>query len=211
MYLKIKRLLDLIIAIVLLLLFTIPMLLVALAIKLDDGGPVLYKQKRMGKGLKIFYIYKFRTMKCDREELKCELTHDEMVTRVGKYLRATSIDELPQLINIIRGNMSFIGPRPWMIEYYILFSQNQKRRCNVIPGLSGLAQVKGRNGIDIFQKIEYDLEYVDNACLWLDIKLFVLSIVAAIRKGNSEISELGIKEELKKLKELKGNTEVINR
>lgn len=211
MYQKIKRLLDFIIAIILLIVFAIPMLLVALAIKFDDGGSILYKQKRMGKSLKPFYIYKFRTMKSNREELKSELTHDKMVTRVGRVLRATSIDELPQLINILKGDMSFIGPRPWMIEYYRLFSDEQKKRCDVIPGLSGLAQVKGRNGIDIFQKINYDIEYVNSASLWLDTKLFILSIITVVKKSNSEISELGIKDELKKLKEIQNKAEVIHR
>ena len=201
MYQKTKRLLDFIIALILLIIFSIPMLIVAIAIKLDDGNKVFYKQQRMGKNLKPFYMYKFRTMKTDREELKSNMQHSEMVTRVGKFLRATSIDELPQLINIIKGDMSFVGPRPWIIDYYDLFTEEQKHRCDVLPGLSGLAQIKGRNGIDIFQKIEYDLEYVQTASLQLDFKIFFLSIVAAIRKSNAEISETGIKEELSELKD----------
>jgi len=200
MYLKIKRILDFIIALILLIVFAIPMLLVSIAIKLDDKGKVFYKQLRMGKGLKPFYIYKFRTMKSNRKELESVLTHNEMVTKVGRFLRATSIDELPQLINILKGEMSFIGPRPWIVDYYDLFTDDQKKRCNVLPGLSGLAQIKGRNGINIFKKIEYDIEYVHNASLKLDLKIFILSIAAAIRKSNAEISEMGIKEELKELK-----------
>ena len=116
MYQKIKRLLDLIIAIILILILAIPMILVAIAIKFDDRGKVFYKQVRMGKNLKPFYIYKFRTMKSNRKELESELDHNKMVTRVGKFLRATSIDEIPQLINIIKGEMSFIGPRPWIVD-----------------------------------------------------------------------------------------------
>ncbi len=200
MYLKIKRLLDFILALVLLVVFSPLMILIAIAIKLDDGGKVLYKQSRMGKGLKPFYMYKFRTMRTDRKELESTLTHKDMVTRVGKFLRATSLDELPQFINILKGEMSFIGPRPWIVDYYELFTEKQKHRCDVLPGLSGLAQVKGRNGIDIFKKIEYDLEYVHNASLKLDLKIFFLSIVAAIRKSNAEISEMGIKKELNELK-----------
>lgn len=201
MYQKIKRILDFIIAIVLLAILAIPMILAAIAIKIDDKGKVFYKQARMGKNLKIFYIYKFRTMKSDRKELESELTHDKMVTRVGRFLRATSIDEFPQLINILKGEMSFIGPRPWIVDYYDLFTEEQKHRCDVLPGLSGLAQVKGRNGINIFKKIEYDLEYVKNASLKLDIKIFILSIVAALKKSNSEISEMGIKEEFTQLRQ----------
>lgn len=202
MYLKIKRVLDFLIALILLILFAIPMMLVAVAIKIDDKGTVLYKQCRMGKGLKPFYMYKFRTMKSDRKELESELTHNQMVTRVGKILRATSIDELPQLINILKGEMSFIGPRPWIVDYYELFTDEQKKRCDVLPGLSGLAQIKGRNGINIFKKIDYDIEYVNNVSLKLDIKIFILSIVAAIKKSNAEISEMGIKNELSELRKI---------
>lgn len=202
MYQKAKRILDFILSFVLIIIFMIPMIIISIAIKLDDGGDIFYKQLRMGKNLKPFYIYKFRTMKSNRKELESNLKHSEMVTKIGKILRATSIDELPQLINIIRGDMSFVGPRPWIIDYYDLFTEEQKHRCDVLPGLSGLAQIKGRNGIGIFQKIEYDLEYVQNASLQLDFKIFFLSIVAAIRKSNAEISETGIKEELNELKKL---------
>lgn len=202
MYLKIKRLFDIIISIILLILFALPMLLVVVLIKLDDGGQVLYKQPRMGKGLKPFNMYKFRTMISNRKELEGVLTHEEMVTRVGKFLRATSIDELPQLINILKGDMSFVGPRPWILDYYEVFTEEQKRRCDVLPGLSGLAQIKGRNGISVIQKIEYDIEYVLTASLKLDIKIFILSIVSALRKSNAEISEIGIKKELSELKKL---------
>lgn len=201
MYQKIKRALDFVFAFILLMIFAIPMMAIAITIKIDDGGKVFYKQKRMGKNLKPFYMYKFRTMKSNRKELEGNLNHSEMVTRVGKVLRATSMDELPQLLNILKGDMSFVGPRPWITDYYVWFTDEQKKRTNVLPGLSGLAQVKGRNGIDIFKKIEYDLEYVKKANLWLDIKLFVLSIITALKKSNAEISEMGIKEELRKLEE----------
>lgn len=208
MYQKTKRVLDFFCAFIILAIFFIPMIIIAIAIKIDDGGKVLYKQQRMGKDLKPFYIYKFRTMKSNRKELESELNHKDMVTRVGKILRATSVDELPQLLNILKGNMSFVGPRPWIIKYYDLFTEEQKHRCDVLPGLSGLAQVKGRNGIDILKKIEYDLEYVQKANLWLDIKLFILSIVTALKKSNAEISEMGIKEELRELEEMNNLNEV---
>ena len=162
----------------------------------------------MGKNLKPFNIYKFRTMKTQREELNSELSHEEMVTKVGKVLRATSIDELPQLINILKGEMSFIGPRPWIVEYYEWFTDEQKRRSDVRPGITGLAAVKGRNGINIFKKINYDLEYVDNMSLWLDIKIFFWSIVAVFKKTNAEISERGIKDELTELREQKEKVHV---
>lgn len=200
MYTKVKRLFDLFLAIILVIIFAIPMIIVAICIKAEDGGPIIYKSKRMGKGLKVFNAYKFRSMKTEREELHSELTHDEMVTKIGKIIRKTSIDEFPQLLNIIKGEMSFIGPRPWIPEYYEWFTDEQKRRVDVLPGISGLAQVKGRNGIDIFEKIEYDLQYVDSISFKEDIKLILETIKTVFSKANAEISEQGIKEEIRKLK-----------
>lgn len=202
-FLFVKRAFDIIVSLIALIILAIPMIIVAILIKLEDGSPAIFKQVRMGKNLKPFNIYKFRTMKTQREELNSELSHEEMVTKVGKVLRATSIDELPQLINILKGEMSFIGPRPWIVEYYEWFTDEQKRRSDVRPGITGLAAVKGRNGINIFKKINYDLEYVDNMNLWLDIKIFFWSIVAVFKKTNAEISESGIKDELTELREQK--------
>ena len=112
------------------------MLIVAIAIKIEDGGPIIYKSKRMGKGLKTFNTYKFRSMKTNREELHSNMSHDQMVTKVGKFIRKTSLDELPQLFNVLKGEMSFIGPRPWIPEYYEWFTDEQKRRVDVLPGIS---------------------------------------------------------------------------
>ena len=207
-FLFVKRAFDIIVSLIALIILAIPMIIVAILIKLEDGSPAIFKQLRMGKNLKTFYIYKFRTMKTQREELNSELSHEEMVTKVGKILRATSIDELPQLINILKGEMSFIGPRPWIVEYYEWFTDEQKRRSDVRPGITGLAAVKGRNGINIFKKINYDLEYVDNMSLWFDIKIFFWSIVAVFKKTNAEISESGIKDELTELREQKEKVHV---
>ena len=207
-FLFVKRAFDIIASLIALIILAIPMLIVAILVKIEDGSPSIFKQIRMGKNLKPFYIYKFRTMKTQREELNSELSHEEMVTKVGKVLRATSIDELPQLINILKGEMSFIGPRPWIVEYYEWFTDEQKRRSDVRPGITGLAAVKGRNGINIFRKINYDLEYVDNMSLWLDIKIFFWSIVAVFKKTNAEISENGIKDELTELREQKEKVHV---
>ena len=122
MYIKIKRGIDLILALGLLIIFGIPMCIIAICIKLEDGGQVIYKSKRMGKGLKEFNVYKFRSMTTKREELHSNLSHEQMVTKVGKVIRKTSLDELPQLFNILKGEMSFIGPRPWISEYYVWFT-----------------------------------------------------------------------------------------
>lgn len=199
-YLVLKRIIDVILATISLIILFIPFLIIAIAIKAEDGGPVFYKQDRIGKKLKTFKIYKFRSMTTKRDELNSNLTHEQMVTKVGKFIRKTSIDELPQLINILKGEMSFVGPRPWIPEYYVWFTDEQKRRCDVLPGISGLAQVKGRNGINIFKKIDYDLEYVKNISLWMDIKCIWLTIVTVFKKSNAEISEQGIKEEIEDLK-----------
>lgn len=200
-YIKVKRVADCILAILLLIIFFIPMIIIAICIKLEDGGPIIYKSKRMGKDLKIFDLYKFRSMKTKRQELQSNLSHEQMVTKVGKFIRKTSLDELPQLINILRGEMSFIGPRPWIPEYYEWFTNEQKRRVEVLPGLSGLAQVKGRNGISILKKLEYDLEYIDNMSFKQDVKLVFQSIKVVFSKTNAEITEKGIKKEIDDLRE----------
>lgn len=207
-YLGFKRFMDILISLIALIILAIPMGIVAILIKIEDGSPAIYKQLRVGKNLKQFNIYKFRTMKTQRKELQSEMSHEEMTTKVGKVLRATSIDELPQLINILKGEMTFIGPRPWIVEYYEWFTDEQKRRSNVTPGITGLAQIKGRNGISIFKKIDYDIEYVDNMSLLLDIKIFFGSIIAVFKKTNAEISENGIKDELEELREQKEHVNV---
>lgn len=210
MYEKIfKRIVDFVLALILILIAGIPMLIVAISIKLEDGGPVIYKSKRIGKNCKPFNTYKFRSMKFNRKELESNLTHDQMVTKTGKFIRKTSLDELPQLFNILKGEMSFIGPRPWIPEYYEWFTDEQKGRSNVLPGISGLAQVKGRNGIDIFKKIEYDLEYVNKISLLMDIKCIWLTVVTVFKKDNAEISEKGIKEEINELREQRELTRAI--
>lgn len=208
MYLKLKRIIDFILATILIVIFAIPMLVVAIAIKLEDGGTIIYKSKRMGKGLKEFNVYKFRSMTMNRKELQSKLSHEQMVTKVGKFIRKTSLDELPQLFNILKGEMSFIGPRPWIPEYYVWFTEEQKRRTDVLPGISGLAQVRGRNGINIFKKIDYDLEYVHNIGFKQDVKLVFETIATVFSKTNAEISEQGIKEEIRELQENKEMSKV---
>lgn len=202
-YMVIKRVIDFVCSAILLVILIIPFMIIAIAIKIEDGGPVFYKQKRVGKNLKLFEIYKFRSMKTERKELDSDMTHDEMVTKVGKVLRKTSLDELPQLINILKGEMSFIGPRPWIPEYYEWFTDEQKRRSDVLPGISGLAQAKGRNQINIFKKISYDIEYVDNMSFFMDVKIVWLTIKAVLKRTGAEVSEEGIKTELEQLKKKK--------
>ena len=135
MYKYIKRLMDLILAIIGLILAGIPMIIVAIAIKLESKGPALFKQVRTGKDGKEFKLFKFRSMTVDNDVMNFKT--ENKITKVGKFIRKTSLDELPQLFNIIKGEMSFIGPRPWITEYYKNFNAHQKRRVEVLPGITG--------------------------------------------------------------------------
>ena len=184
MYAKyIKRILDFIFAIILLIILSPILLICAIAIKIEDPkGPILFKQQRPGKDAKIFKVYKFRTMIVETEFEGETLSDIERMTKVGSFLRNTSIDELPQLFNIIKGEMSFIGPRPLLVQYLEYYSKEQMRRHEVIPGISGWAQVNGRNAISWEEKFELDIWYVDNQSLLLDVKIFWLTIYNVISK-----------------------------
>lgn len=198
MYKYVKRLLDIIISICFLVVAIIPMLLIAIAIKLDSKGPVLFKQKRTGYKGKEFNLYKFRSMSYNNDY--SDTSKENEFTRVGKFIRKYSLDELPQVLNILfKNDMSWIGPRPWVPEYYKNFTKYQKRRCDVKPGITGLAQCSGRNNLTVFDKINYDIEYVDNISLLLDIKIVFKTIKAILKKEGVEISKLGIKEEIDQL------------
>ena len=195
MYKYIKRTIDIVISSTGLIV-TSPVLLIAcIAIKLEDPkSPVFFIQKRVGYKEKRFKIYKLRTMKVNKKNGINE------VTKIGKFLRNTSIDEIPQLINILKGDMSLIGPRPWIEQYTNYFTAREKKRTDVLPGLSGLAQVRGRNGITIEQKIESDIEYVENQSFKLDLKIFFKTIYIVLKKTNASIKETTIQEELDYLK-----------
>jgi lipopolysaccharide/colanic/teichoic acid biosynthesis glycosyltransferase len=186
MYRKyIKRVLDFVFAVILLIITSPIMLLAAIAIKLEDPkGPVLFKQKRPGKNAKIFTVYKFRTMRVETEKDGKPLTDMERMTKVGSFLRKTSIDELPQLFNIIRGEMSFIGPRPLLVQYLEFYTPEQMRRHEVTPGISGWAQVNGRNAISWEEKFKLDIWYVDNQSFLVDFKILFMTIYNVLsRKG----------------------------
>ena len=201
LYKVFKRIFDLLISIMVLIVFAIPMIIIAIAIKIDSKGPVFFKQKRTGKNGKEFYLYKFRSMTVDNDVLNFK--SENKLTRVGKFIRKTSLDEISQVFNIIKGDMSWIGPRPWIPSYYENFTEEQKRRVEVLPGLTGLAQCKGRNNISIFDKINYDIEYVDNMSFIMDIKIIFLTIKSVLSKEGAELSKFGIKDELEALKENK--------
>ena len=193
----IKRMLDVVFSLVLIILLLPLFLIISLLIKLEDGGHVFFKQLRSGKD-RDFYMYKFRSMKENNDVHN--LKEKDCVTRVGNFLRKTSLDELPQLINILRGEMSFIGPRPWITDYAKYFTSNQMRRLEVLPGITGLAQSSGRNDISIIEKIKLDVEYVDNVSLLMDIKIIFKTISSVFSKKGNNSDKFAIQNELDVLK-----------
>ena len=177
-----KRILDFIAALLLLILFSPIMLWAAWRIRRELGSPVLFTQARPGLNAKIFKIYKFRTMS-DERDANGNLLPDELRLKgFGAKLRASSIDELPQLFNVLKGDMSFIGPRPLLVEYLPLYSPRQASRHSVRPGITGLAQVNGRNDISWAAKLEYDAIYAENLSFLLDIKIALLTIKKVLKK-----------------------------
>lgn len=166
------------------------MALSAVLVKISDGGSVLFKQRRPGKDGKIFTVYKFRTMSEKTEdENGRELSDVERMTKIGSFLRKTSLDELPQLFNVLKGDMSFIGPRPLLCEYLELYTPYQMRRHEVLPGISGLAQVNGRNAITWEEKFDYDVYYVDHMSFWLDLKIIFKTIKNTLKRADINCSD----------------------
>ena len=177
-----KRILDFIAALLLIILFSPIMLWAAWRIRRELGSPVLFTQARPGLNAKIFKIYKFRTMSDERDKNGNLLPDELRLKGFGAKLRASSIDELPQLFNVLKGDMSFIGPRPLLVEYLPLYSPRQASRHSVRPGITGLAQVNGRNDISWAAKLEYDALYARNLSFLLDIKIAILSIKKVLKK-----------------------------
>lgn len=182
-----KRLFDLIFSLVLVAILLPLFVLLAIIVYLDLGSPVLFRQQRPGLGGKPFTFYKFRTMNDSTDAEQQLLSDSDRLTRLGRLLRRTSLDELPQFFNVIRGDMSLIGPRPLLMEYLDLYSADQMRRHEVQPGITGWAQVNGRNAITWEEKFRLDLWYVDNHSFPLDIKIFFLTIMKIVmRDGISQ-------------------------
>ncbi|MEK4158207.1 sugar transferase [Paenibacillus sp. FSL R7-0048] len=183
-YLVVKKTLDWITACFLIILSSPIMLAATIAIKIGSKGPVLFRQKRPGKMGKIFTVYKFRTMSLETDQDGNLLPDILRMTRVGSFLRKCSIDELPQLFNILKGDMSFIGPRPLLVQYLKHYTPEQNRRHEVVPGISGWAQVNGRNTISWEEKFQYDVWYVDHISLSLDTKIVFKTIKnVLVREG----------------------------
>ncbi|SFC10811.1 Sugar transferase involved in LPS biosynthesis (colanic, teichoic acid) [Alkalibacterium subtropicum] len=184
-----KRLLDLFLSLVAMVVLSPVLIIVGVLVRIKLGSPVLFKQKRPGLDEKIFTMYKFRTMTDETDEDGNLLSDDIRLTNFGKTLRSTSLDELPELINIIKGDMSIVGPRPLLIQYLDLYNDHQKRRHEVRPGLTGHAQVNGRNEISWEDKFDLDVEYVDNVTFITDCRIVFRTIKKVfVREGISSNS-----------------------
>jgi lipopolysaccharide/colanic/teichoic acid biosynthesis glycosyltransferase len=177
-----KRVFDIILSSILIVIFSPIMVLIALLIYIKMGRPILFRQTRPGLNEKLFTIYKFRTMNNKRDERGELLPDKERLDGFGKFIRATSLDELPQLFNVLKGDMSFVGPRPLLVEYLPLYSSEQKKRHNVRPGITGLAQVNGRNAISWEDRFKYDIEYVENQSFLLDLKILWKTFLKVIKR-----------------------------
>lgn len=178
----IKRFFDFGFSIVVLILLSPLLLVVSILVYTNLGSPIFFKQHRVGKDNKVFKMIKFRTMKNSTDKEGNLLSDEERLTKFGKFLRSTSIDELPELINVIKGEMSLIGPRPLLVEYLPCYSVRQKKRHNVLPGLTGWAQINGRNSLSWSEKFELDVWYVENWSLLLDIRIFFLTISKVFKR-----------------------------
>ncbi len=185
----IKRILDFIISLVALIILSPLMLIIYILVKINLGSPAFFVQERVGKDNKVFKMIKFRTMRDARDKNGNLLSDNERVTKLGSFLRSFSLDELPELINIIRGDMSLIGPRALLVQYLGLYNDEQIRRHEVLPGLTGWAQINGRNSITWSEKFKLDVWYLDNWSLWLDIKIFFLTFWKVIKREGINQSE----------------------
>ncbi|HIU64735.1 MAG TPA: sugar transferase [Candidatus Avacidaminococcus intestinavium] len=177
-----KRLIDIILSFLAIIILLPILILFFLLIKIKLGSPVFFKQERPGLNGHIFYIYKFRTMSDARDNDGNLLPNEQRLTRFGRIIRSTSIDELPELINILNGDMSIVGPRPLLVKYLPLYNEAQKRRHDVRPGLTGLAQINGRNALTWEEKFQYDIEYVDNITFLGDIKIILQTALKVFKR-----------------------------
>ena len=190
-----KRVIGFVISLIALIVLSPVILIVGILVYIKLGSPIIFKQERPGKDGKIFKMYKFRTMLDSCNKFGEALPDEERLTKFGKILRSTSLDELLELINVIKGDMSLVGPRPLLVEYLELYSDEQKKRHNVRPGITGWAQVNGRNSISWNEKLNLDVEYVKNLSLILDIKILFLTVYKVFKRdginqeGNATIEK----------------------
>lgn len=198
-----KRPMDIILSSVAIVVLSPVFFIVALLIKINLGSPIIFKQKRPGLNEKIFTMYKFRTMTDERDENGELLPDSVRLTKFGKFLRVTSLDELPELFNVFKGDMSLIGPRPLLIEYLPLYNRYQRNRHDVRPGISGLAQINGRNTITWEEKFSYDIRYVENVSFILDLKIILQTFLKVWRREGVNKNEFVTMEKFRGTKEMK--------
>lgn len=177
-----KRLLDLFLTIPALILLTPVLILVAVLVRIKLGSPVLFQQRRAGLGGEPFTLFKFRSMDVAHDAQGSLLPDSERLTRFGRFLRGSSLDELPELINVLKRDMSLVGPRPLVMKYLDLYTPEQFRRHETLPGITGWAQINGRNALSWEEKFALDVWYVDHQSFWLDVKIIALTIVNLIRR-----------------------------
>lgn len=177
-----KRAFDLVISSILIVLLLPIILLLVVIVRNQMGSPILFKQQRPGLNCKPFYLYKFRTMTEERDEKGILLPDEQRLTRAGAIIRRLSLDELPQLINVLKGELSLVGPRPLLMKYLPLYTPEQARRHTVKPGITGWAQVNGRNAISWNEKFKLDVWYVDNHSFWLDMKILLMTAIKVLRR-----------------------------
>jgi len=182
MYPFVKRCIDIVGAGVGLFVLSPFLVITAIAIWVRMSSPILFKQMRPGLNGKPFYMYKFRTMTSEKDEKGIPLPDEQRLTRLGRFLRSTSLDELPELLNVLKGEMSLVGPRPLLMQYLDRYTPEQARRHEVKPGITGWAQVNGRNAITWEEKFALDVWYVDNWSLWLDIKILAMTVVKVFKR-----------------------------
>lgn len=183
MYRKyIKRVLDFTLSLIALIILSPIYLVLAILVRIKLGSPIIFKQERPGLNEKIFTLYKFRTMTDEKDESGKLLPDEVRLTKFGKFLRSTSLDELPELINIIKGDMSIVGPRPLLVEYLPLYNEKQKCRHNVRPGLTGYAQISGRNSISWEEKFNDDLMYIENITFMEDLKIVLKTVLKVVKR-----------------------------
>lgn len=197
MYKKfIKRFLDLILSLMALIILMPLMLIIYILVRVKLGKPAIFKQERPGKEEKIFTLYKFRTMTDEKDENGNLLPDEQRLTKFGKMLRSTSLDELPELVNIIKGDMSIVGPRPLLVRDMVFMTEIQRKRHSVRQGLTGLAQVNGRNNITWEEKIKYDLNYVENISFINDVKIILKTVIKVFKREDTQTDGMQTAEDL---------------
>ena len=177
-----KRILDFILSLIAIIVLSPVFLIIAILVKIKLGSPIIFKQERPGKDEKIFTLYKFRTMTDEKDENGNLLPDEKRLTKFGKTLRSTSLDELPELFNILKGDMAIVGPRPLLVKYLPYYTKEERHRHDVRPGLTGLAQIHGRNATNWTDRFNYDVEYTNKITFFNDIKILIKTIMKVIKK-----------------------------